>query len=42
VGCSEREVLPSLALIPLLDIGGVLLGAFDEQELIEFVLDSLI
>ena len=36
--CSEREVLPSLALIPLLDIGGVLLGAFDEQELIGFVL----
>ena len=22
--CSEREVLPSLALIPLLDIGGIL------------------
>ena len=37
-GCSEREVLPSLALIPLLDIGGVLLGAFDKQELVGFVL----
>lgn len=36
-GCSEREVLPALALIPLIDIGGVLLGAFDEQELIGFV-----
>lgn len=35
--CSEREVLPSLALIPLLDIGGVVLGAFDQQELIGFV-----
>ena len=37
-GCSEREVLPSLALIPLLDIGGVLLGAYDKQELVGFVL----
>lgn len=36
-GCSEREILPSLTLIPLLDIGGVLLGAFVEQELIGFV-----
>ncbi|HET6671199.1 MAG TPA: GNAT family N-acetyltransferase [Pyrinomonadaceae bacterium] len=36
--CSEREVLPSLALVPLLDIGGVLLGAFDKQELVGFVL----
>jgi predicted GNAT superfamily acetyltransferase len=35
--CSELEVLPSLALIPLVDIGGVLLGAFDDQELIGFV-----
>lgn len=35
--CSEREVLPSLALIPLLDIGGVVLGAFDQQEMIGFV-----
>ncbi|MDQ3473341.1 MAG: GNAT family N-acetyltransferase [Acidobacteriota bacterium] len=37
-GCSEREILPSLTLIPLLDIGGVLIGAFDEQELVGFVL----
>jgi predicted GNAT superfamily acetyltransferase len=36
-GCSERDILPSLTLIPLLDIGGVLLGAFDEQELVGFV-----
>lgn len=35
--CSELEVLPSLALIPLKDIGGVLLGAFDDDELIGFV-----
>ena len=32
-GCSEREILPSLALIPLLDIGGVLIGAFDGRKL---------
>ncbi|HEX4900276.1 MAG TPA: GNAT family N-acetyltransferase [Pyrinomonadaceae bacterium] len=37
-GCSEREVLPSLTLIPLLDIGGVLLGAFDGEELVGFVI----
>ena len=36
-GCSERDILPSLTLIPLLDIGGVLLGAFDQQELVGFV-----
>ena len=36
-GCSEREVLPSLALIPLLDIGGVGLGAFEDQQLVGFV-----
>jgi predicted GNAT superfamily acetyltransferase len=36
--CSEREILPSLALIPLLEIGGVLIGAFDQDELIGFVL----
>lgn len=35
--CSEREVLPSLALIPLLDIGGVVLGAFEQREMIGFV-----
>lgn len=37
-GCSEREILPSLTLIPLLDIGGVLLGAYDGEDLIGFVL----
>lgn len=36
-GCNEREVLPSLTLIPLLDIGGVLLGAFAEEKLVGFV-----
>ncbi len=37
-GCSDLEVLPSLALIPLLEIGGVLLGAFENEQLIGFAL----
>ena len=37
-GCSDREILPRLALIPLLEIGGVLLGAFAGNDLIGFVL----
>jgi len=36
--CSDLEVLPSLALIPLLDIGGVLIGAYEGETLIGFVL----
>ena len=37
-GCSDLEVLPSLALIPIIEVGGVLLGAFDQSELVGFVL----
>ena len=37
-GCSDLEVLPSLALIPIIEVGGILLGAFDQNELIGFVL----
>src|SRR6267378_2703456 len=37
-GCSDREILPSLTLIPLLEVGGVLLGAFAGEELIGFSL----
>ena len=37
-GCSDLEVLPSLALIPIIEVGGILLGAFDHNELIGFVL----
>lgn len=37
-GCSDREILPSLALIPIIEVGGVLLGAFDQSELVGFVL----
>lgn len=36
--CSEREILPALAMVPLLEIGGFLLGAFDRGVLIGFVL----
>jgi chorismate synthase len=37
-GCSDREILPGLALIPLLEIGAVLLGAFSGAEMVGFVL----
>jgi predicted GNAT superfamily acetyltransferase len=37
-GCSDREILPSLALIPIIEVGGVLLGAFDQSNLVGFVL----
>jgi predicted GNAT superfamily acetyltransferase len=37
-GCTDREILPSLALIPLLEIGGILLGAFSGTEMVGFVL----
>ncbi|MFN2512332.1 MAG: GNAT family N-acetyltransferase [Pyrinomonadaceae bacterium] len=37
-GCSDREIFPGLALIPLLEIGGVLIGAFAGPEMVGFVL----
>jgi predicted GNAT superfamily acetyltransferase len=37
-GCDDREILPCLTLIPLLEIGGVLLGAFAGDEMVGFVL----
>ncbi|MCM3870418.1 MAG: GNAT family N-acetyltransferase [Pyrinomonadaceae bacterium] len=37
-GCSDREILPGLALRPLLEIGAVLLGAFSGTEMVGFVL----
>jgi predicted GNAT superfamily acetyltransferase len=37
-GCSDLEIFPSLALIPIIEVGGVLLGAFDQSELVGFVL----
>ncbi len=35
--CSDLEVFPSLALIPLIEVGGVLLGAFASDKLVGFV-----
>lgn len=37
-GCNDLEILPALAMIPLLEIGGVLLGSFAGDELVGFVL----
>jgi chorismate synthase len=37
-GCNDREILPGLALIPILEIGGLLLGAFSGPEMVGFVL----
>ena len=28
-GVADREVFPALALVPMIEVGGVLLGAFD-------------
>lgn len=36
-GCTDREVFPSIALIPLREVGAVLIGAFDGDEMIGFV-----
>lgn len=37
-GCSDLDVFPSIALIPLVEVGGVLLGAFDGEKMVGFVL----
>src|SRR5437762_8429872 len=36
-GVGDLEVFPALALIPMVEVGGVLVGAFDENRLIGFV-----
>ena len=36
-GVSDLDVLPALALIPLKEVGAILIGAFDKNELIGFV-----
>lgn len=36
-GCSDREIFPSIALRPMVEVGGVLLGAFDRREMVGFV-----
>jgi chorismate synthase len=35
-GVADREILPALAMIPLKEVGGILLGAFDAGKLIGF------
>ena len=35
-GVEDREILPALAMIPVTKVGGLLLGAFDADELIGF------
>ena len=35
-GVDDREVFPALAMIPMIQVGGVLLGAFDEEKVIGF------
>jgi predicted GNAT superfamily acetyltransferase len=35
-GCSDRDVVPVLSLIPAVEVGGVLVGAFDGDRLVGF------
>jgi predicted GNAT superfamily acetyltransferase len=35
-GCADREVVPLLTLIPSIAVGGILVGAFDKDELVGF------
>jgi predicted GNAT superfamily acetyltransferase len=37
-GCDDREVLPTIAMIPITEVGGILLGAFERAEMVGFVL----
>jgi predicted GNAT superfamily acetyltransferase len=34
--CADRDILPALALIPSVEVGGILVGAFDGGELVGF------
>lgn len=36
-GVADLEVLPALALIPMIELGGVLVGAFDQDRMVGFV-----
>ena len=36
-GVDDREILPALAMIPVTKIGGLLLGAFDNEQMVGFV-----
>ena len=35
-GCDDRDVVPALTLIPSIAVGGILVGAFDKDELVGF------
>jgi chorismate synthase len=36
-GVADREIFPALALVPMIDVGGVLIGAFDGTRMAGFV-----
>jgi len=36
-GVADLEVFPALALIPVIEVGGVLIGAFDKERMVGFV-----
>ena len=36
-GVADLEVFPSLALIPMIEVGGMLVGAFDQDRMVGFV-----
>jgi predicted GNAT superfamily acetyltransferase len=36
-GVADREIFPALALVPMLEVGGVLIGAFDGERMAGFV-----
>jgi predicted GNAT superfamily acetyltransferase len=36
-GVADREIFPALALVPILEVGGVLIGAFDGDRMVGFV-----
>lgn len=35
-GCSDRDIVPLMHLIPAIEVGGILIGAFDEETLVGF------
>ncbi|HEX6732790.1 MAG TPA: hypothetical protein VF074_22410, partial [Pyrinomonadaceae bacterium] len=36
-GVNDLDVLPALALLPLKEVGAILIGAFDKNEMVGFV-----
>jgi predicted GNAT superfamily acetyltransferase len=36
-GVTDREIFPALALVPMIEVGGVLIGAFDGERMAGFV-----